>query len=122
MTFAGAPVQGYLAHKKTPTPPVPPKDPEQKLMVGSYGGGIYYGRFVMGYNPMFDLGMVVLRLLSGRWEGGGESENKNRFSKCGTQKWSSSQSKIKSLALPAYLMALEGYLAHMKPHSPSGPP
>ena len=31
-------VQGYLAHKKTPTPLGPPQDPRHRPTVGSYGG------------------------------------------------------------------------------------
>ena len=31
-------IQGYLAHKKTPTPLGPPQDPRHRPTLGSYGG------------------------------------------------------------------------------------
>ena len=37
-------LQGYLAHKKTPTPPGPPKDPRHRPTVGSEGGAFPYER------------------------------------------------------------------------------
>ena len=35
-------VQGYLAHKKTPTHLGPPQDPRQRSTVGSYGVSVSY--------------------------------------------------------------------------------
>ena len=37
-------VQGYLAHKKSPTPLGPPKDPAHMPTVGSYGVAFSYQR------------------------------------------------------------------------------
>jgi len=37
-------VQGYLAHKKTPTPLGPPQDPRHRPTVGSQGGALSYER------------------------------------------------------------------------------
>ena len=36
--------QGYLAHKKTPTPLGPPYDPRHRPTVGSHGGAVSYER------------------------------------------------------------------------------
>ena len=40
----GGGLQGYLAHKKTPTPLGSPEVPRHKATVGSYGGGLSYER------------------------------------------------------------------------------
>jgi len=37
-------IQGYLAHKKTPTPLGPPQDPRHRPTVGSYGVAVSYTR------------------------------------------------------------------------------
>ena len=37
-------VQGYLAHKKQPPPPGPPKGPRYNPTVGSLEGGVSYER------------------------------------------------------------------------------
>ena len=37
-------IQGYLAHKKTPTPLGPPQDPMHSPTVGSCGGAVSYER------------------------------------------------------------------------------
>ena len=37
-------LQGYLAHKKHPTPLGPPQVPRHRATVGSYGGGVYHER------------------------------------------------------------------------------
>jgi len=38
------PLQGYLAHKKTPNPLGPPEGPRHSPTVGSYGGAVSYER------------------------------------------------------------------------------
>ena len=38
-------VQGYLAHKKTPTPPGPPYDPRHRPTVGSWGIAFFKVRY-----------------------------------------------------------------------------
>ena len=35
-------IQGYLAHKKQPTPLGPPLEPRRGPTVGSYGGAVSY--------------------------------------------------------------------------------
>ena len=38
-------VQGYLAHKKMPTPPGSPREPRHSPTVGSYGLAVSYARY-----------------------------------------------------------------------------
>ena len=44
-------LQGYLAHKKTPTPLGPPYDPRQRSTVGSLGGAFSYERGTPAGHP-----------------------------------------------------------------------